>query len=362
MTYPLGSRPRSWTVAIAVFLTLAVAAEIIARLPAVALYIATEPANIVSYPAFVAKLQSFASLRQPKVMLVGASEALGQVMTDYGVKDWQSRGLSAALAEALRPQRPDIVIANFAGNGLLPADQAAIMLEGMRAGADAIVLVADLRGFSDEFEPPDDRYAQPWRTTGPLRPLPEPGRSQGGSIDGGEYSLSAAWRTKAVVDFLITDETGGPVPAALTELRDNHQAARRASKANQAVQTMRLKQRLSSVGFDLADRFQARQLAGALKILNTRGVPVIVVYATENPGVLPRLMAPGAVQRDRAALEAMVAANGGGRDVYLGPDPAMTPGLYVDPSHPTPEGYRVMARRIAPELLKLALSDQKGHR
>ena len=197
MTYPLVSRPRSWSIAIVIFVTLAVAAEIIARSPAVALYIAAEPANIVSYPAFVAKMQSFASLRQPKVMLVGASEALGQVMSDYGVKDWQSRGLSSALAEALRPQRPDIVIANFAGNGLLPADQAAIMLEGMRAGADAIVLVADLRGFSEEFEAASDRYAQPWRTAGATRSSPE----QDGSVDRGDPSL---WRS------------GGPKPLRIS--------------------------------------------------------------------------------------------------------------------------------------------------
>ena len=348
------SSARSWTVAITLFLALAASAEGVARSPEVARYVATEPANVVTYPAFAAKIASFAALRQPKVMIVGASEALGQVMSEYGVGDWQARGLSSAIAETLRPERPDIVIGNFAGNGLLPADQAEIMLEGMRAGASAIVLVSDLRGFSQEFEPISDRYTQPWRPGNAIGPSPEQDRI---GLGGEDYFLAKTWRTKAVADFLITDWVGAPLQTALTELREKYGAAQRTSRSMQAIQTLRLKQRLASVSLDVGARFQARQLADALRILDAHHLPVVVVYATENPAVLPRLMAPGAAERDRAALEAMIHANGA-QDHYLGPDPAMTSALFVDSSHPTPAGYQLMAKRIAPELLALAPLDR----
>jgi len=336
-------RARSAVLAIALFALLAGGLEFLARSAPVAAYVASRPADVATEPAHAARLNALSLQPRPRVLVVGDSVALGRIMADHGIGGWQSQELSAALRKALRQERPDIVVANFAGNGLRPADQAELMREAAEVGVDAIVLVVGLRGFSAEFEQEAERYTYPW--------LRDAAQVAGNGVRLASSSLDPAgpWHFRAVTDFLVVDRLGGPLRTLLTQLREEAKAGQ-PNPAREAVQALRMRQRLANAGFDPATRFQAGKIAETLRFLNARDVPVVVVYATENPAALPRMMPPAMIARNRAALEGLVRF-GGNRHAYLGPDSSMRTEFFLDQMHPTAAGYEQMARRIAPALL-----------
>jgi lysophospholipase L1-like esterase len=327
-------RGAAWAIATAALAVFAGALELISRSASVAAYIAAEPADIGTSPAYAAKLLAFEAIPSPKIVIVGDSVALGEVMADHGFGDWQRHELSRALAGTMRESGSNAFVANFASNGLRPADEARLLLDVQRAGADAIVLVLGLRGFSAEFEATGERYTQEWR-------------SRKSSLE-----FDRLWKTKSAVDFVVTDWLGGPLKTLLAVVRREQQAARPRNAASDAVQMLLMKRRLNNVSVDQDQRFQAHALFEALRVADARGVPVLAVYATENPRTLPQLMTPQNRDRGRAGLRALVCASGS-RIRYLGPDETMTPDLFVDFIHLNPKGYSAMAERIAPELLRI---------
>lgn len=329
-------RLRSWLLAILPIGLLLLGGEMLARSASVSDYIARRPSDITSEGPYAAKIAAFARASGPKVMVLGDSVALGKVMADHGITDWQSKNLSSALSDELRTDGHPVLVADFSTNGLLPSESAQAMRDGLAAGATAIVIVVGLRGFSADFETVDQQYGTPWR------------RSR--AIGARRSSLDELWATKPITEFLISEATGGPLSRALTEMRERHRW-RPPDEKKTAFMQLQARQRLSTVSVDKAERFQARALFDALEALDARGVPAIAVYASEDPIAVRRLMMPANLQKGRDELAKLV-GDSGRVHRYLGPDPALDRSLLVDHIHPAPEGYRHMARRIAPVLIE----------
>lgn len=293
--------------------------------------ISDRPAHVISPDGYVAQLNAWSRLPEPKLAIIGDSVAFGQVMERHGVDDWRDHDLGTALRAAFGAMSPQVV--NLANNGLTPADMAKTILDSVASGAGTIVVVTGLRGFSKDFEAHDAKHAAPWRGT----VLPFDGFA----------GLANLWMTRAAMLHEIEDALGAPLSDAVTILRYALSPAEEANATQAGIQALRMRRRLATVGFDQDSRMQARLFSDALRSAVAEGAQVVVVYATENPVLRPRMMLPPIREKRIAELQELVESAGA---TFLGPDEDMTADLFLDEAHLTPDGYQVMAARLVDEL------------
>lgn len=288
-----------------------------------------QPVDLPSSASTSLRLTTFASYNRPRIAVLGDSIALGQVMSAHNISGWQEKELSSAIGKAIEERGVRANVFNFAANGQRPADMAKILDALLQRGVDAVVVIVNLRGFSVDFEPPDQQHLAPWYDD-----LTSP-------------SWLDRFPLRGLADLFVHQVFGAPPQQWLSRARARMNDGGAVSPEASAIQALRLRQRLSSVLVNPDERVQAKVLAQALQKANLAGVPVVVVYATENPKDARRMMPPPAFQRHRAALEQMVAKSGK-RHTYLGPDDELKEQHFIDEMHLTPEGYALMAKRIAP--------------
>ena len=336
----------SWALAVAVFGAVAIGTERLVRSDEMSRYVANRPSEILSASGYIAKMQAFSRVDQPKIALIGDSVALGQVMKNHGVDNWRENELSSALGSAIGDLGEAFFVGTFAGNGLRPADMGRTMEHCIRAGADIVIVIANLRGFSQDFETVGERYTADWREfidPWDLSPVftnasPRYGQDLG-------TSLSGSWHSRAFANFMFEDK----LESSLSEILDKIRAQADADSGDAAmkgIQMLKMRRRLQSVKLDRVERFQTKSFAEALDKLDDARIPAYVVYATENPAVRRQLMSTSARAMAVSDLRTLVETHGN-HHRFLGPDETMTSDLFFDQAHPTPAGYLVMARRIA---------------
>ncbi|WP_421792090.1 hypothetical protein [Hyphobacterium sp.] len=307
------------------FLLAAVIAVVegVVRSAPVTAYLAERPADLVTEAGYNARLAALSRMEGERIVVLGDSVGLGQVMANYGLADWQDGELSRALAA----ERPGATISNLSANGLKAADYARTVEDVVALEVDAIVLVLSARAFSSDFDAYDEQHAHDWRREGFAAPL---------------------LQARGAADIVLTDFTGGPLPAVLTGVRARSQPVPETGTVD-PVSALLFRQRLASAEFDPSEGFQARRLAEALQAAEAAGVALVLVYATENPDLRDQILPSALRERNFAAMLAF-AEQAAPNAPFLGPDPDMSGEHYVDQMHPTPDGYRIMARRIAPVL------------
>lgn len=313
-----------------VFLSIAIAAatiiavvagvELAVRTNTVTRYLALQPANIVTEAAYRARMSALSRIDASRIVIIGDSVGLGQVMSDHGVAYWQAGELSSALSDGLN----GAAVSNLSGNGLRAADFAQLIDDATQVGVDGIVLILSARAFSSDFNVPDQRHTHPWR--------------------GAAYS-SPRLQARGAFDFVITDLTGAPLGGVLTQLRARYSPDTR--NVADPVTALQFRQRLASATFDETVDYQAERLASALQLADTAGVKLVIVYATENPATRHQILPDALRNRNLERMSAYIARSVPNAP-FLGPDPAMTEGFFVDHMHPNVEGYRAMALRLAP--------------
>lgn len=310
------------------------AAEWAVRLDSTSSYVAFRPAEMTSEDILSAKLNALSDQSGPTAVLVGDSVAYGGIMADHGYDDWRERDLSVAINAELEIAGEELRVANFATNGLTPADTLQVVERSLKAGADAVIIVVGLRGFSNSLNEPDARYTYSW----------------GHPLMGREVSRQAnsVWWTKPATEFLLSAALDGPLKGVLTRLRASGQAE---GPVLGTIQLLQVKRRLAELSFDPEQSFQAEAFARTLSLAEAASVPVVVVYATENERVRPSFIDDAPLASARDSLEALI-DDSRPQITYLGPNPALSADLYVDHMHPTPDGYNVMAKTVAPALIK----------
>lgn len=324
-------------IGIIAFIVSLAAVELLVRSSETSRHIAGYPVEMVNADILSAKLNALEGLDRPTAVLVGDSVAFGEIMSDYGVKAWRKQELSAKLNERLFAKGTDLRVTNFASNGLTPADSAVIIERAVKAGADAVILIVGLRGFSESFESADDQYSYDWGRSGAERPV--------------FAAINRGWKTKPAMEFGLNALAGGPFRQVITRVREKCYARVCEDKTLDTFQVLQMKRRLAAMSLAPEAGFQAAELSSTLRDLDTAGIPTIIVYATENPAVVSSFISEDRLVGARAALRALVGSSGASH-IYLPADPLLTRNLYVDHMHLTPDGYDRMAERIAPLLIE----------
>lgn len=322
-----------------IFFLLLAAAEIFVRTPTVSRMIAFHPSELVNEDIFSAKMNALSEVDTSTAVLIGDSVAFGQTMEGYGFDDWENKELTTYLNAKLKQLGAPLQVANYASNGLTPADIARVVDHTAKAGADAVILVVGVRGFSDTFLPEDDRYTYNW---GPKK-----------SDRSFMRIVNKYWKTKPAAEFGLTALLGGPLNSFLTRVKARCYTKDCDTQGTPlSIQILQMKRRLANVTIDPQSSYQAAELSRALKSLDAAAIPAIVVYATENPSVVSSFIEADRLNGLRAEIETLVKQSGE-RHVFLPFDPNLNEDLYVDHMHLTPDGYKKMADRLAPVLAKV---------
>jgi len=320
------------------FIALLVVAEIFVRTQSISRHIAFHPAELVNDDIFSAKINALEGVDAPIAVLIGDSVAFGKTMSGYGYDNWQERELSAKLNERLAENGTALRVANYASDGLTPADFSAIIDRAIKAEVDVVILVVGLRGFSKSFEARDERYSYGW------------GKTSGGKNF--TKIVNKYWQTKPALEFGLSELVGGPLNSVLTRIRKPCYSGKCESQMPlDGIQILQMKRRLAGIEINPDVSFQAKELSNGLKALDGAGIPVIVVYATENPAVVSAIIKPEQLQKARSELLTLI-THANPNSIYFLPDTSLTKDMYVDHMHLTPDGYGKMADRLAPVLIK----------
>lgn len=291
--------------------------------------------DLTTLPAYVTKLAAFERTVGPRIAVLGDSVALGDTLAKHGVSDWKRRNLDAALVARVQTFEAAPLIANFAANGLRPSDVERAAADLIDSGARKLVIVVGLRALSEDFEPENARFEQPWR------------RKYSSAAPNAAGQLAGFWQTRGAVDLTVSGLIGGPFSAVLTRWRV---AARSARDDDELTVALQAAQRFRSAAVS-PERVQSQALRHTLQKAQAGGAQIVLVYATENPDYVEQLAPPSQMAKARAGLESL-AADFPQTVQYIGPDDGAAPEDFVDFIHPSARGYARMAERIAPLLVR----------
>lgn len=346
------AKPLSWSIGIGAVLIVVLAIEVIVRVNAS--WLASEPIEYAAVSTYAAKLEAFRSRSGSKIAIVGDSVAYGNTMAKHGVDDWRRKTLGAQLANRFTDSAPPVTVANFALNGARPADAARIGADLVAAGAESLILVVGLRGFSRDFEASTQQYSYPWRGSLGLddqgQPKPIEGARRLDSSEVFQVLLGRWWWSLGALDALIRETMGGSLSNAITNARLRLRKAQ--GETDELVLLLRLRKRFRSMQLN-PERKQTRALIELLKTANATPCKSVIIYATENPDDVSEVIKAGTLKQGRAAISQLVkrfAPNSS----YLVPDKNATPETYLDFIHPNPEGYRRLVKRLDPILASIS--------
>jgi len=313
-----------------------------------------EPTPLDDGPTLVARLSALRRHDGPTVALLGDSVIYGRALQEHDAGDWRADNLAPALQSALGA---DTLAVNLGMNGALPVDQAALLPSVLAAGPDLVVLDVSLRSFSADFRDAAELASRPWLAE--VRPTPTYAQTLDGQAPGerltrllraGAMRVWALYRYRAWVQArwlsgiprdAVTAVRVDAISALEGAPADDEDAALEAEMALM----LRTKARYATV--DLVDHPQAAALVEVLAALREAGQPAVLFYATENPALLPSLVDPEAHAEDLVALEALIAAELGPEQVWLGPEQAADPSTFLDHVHRTGPGLATLAERLA---------------
>ncbi len=340
---PRPARPPRWRLALLAMAATLALAEIAAR--AAAPRLAAGADDLSSPGAYAAKWAAMKRAGGETIAVLGDSVALGDTLRAHGERDWRARNLDAALSDALAAEGAPARIANFAANGLRPADLAAATRDLLAAGVRRFVVVVGLRGLSSDFEPETARHEFSWRARLDLS-CGSALCPQSAAETGASAAASAVWAARGAADLGLRRLLDGPLAGVLTRWRA---AGRLASDDHALLIALQAGQRFRSAAI-APDRIQTRALRDLLEAARGAGARVALVYATENPDYLAQLAPPATIEAARAGLAAL-AAEFPDTTIWIGPDAGAAHDDFVDFVHPGAKGYRRLAGRIAPALV-----------
>ena len=122
------------------------------------------------------------------------------------------------------------------------------------------------------------------------------------------------------------------------------------------VQTLKMRQRYSNLVIGENGSYQSRQFVSSLKALRDAGIPILVVYATENPQSVQSLITTKLLKKHRDNLENLVMDIGDGI-IYLPPNKNLKKEFYLDSIHLNPSGYQELAKYLFPYLVSATSVD-----
>ena len=226
---------------------------------------------------------------------------------------------------------------------------------------DLLVCDVGLRSFSSDFTPPEARYSRKWLAE--MSYVPE--RPFVASWPGHEVDVAAArlaLRYSALCkyrDFLqYRCLDGSPGQAVRTwRLRLNAflGTAARNQEEDEMVLMLQGQRRFQGVNLD-AQNPQRQAFQRVLQALADSRQKTLLFYAKEDPARIENLIDGPRYRALRAQLDALIAGCTTADLVYLPPVDALRPEHYLDHTHLTYAGYRVLVERMWPRLRPLVCS------
>jgi len=331
------------------------AVELVMRKSALPAKLTADIVDIQTPATLAAKVRQFAATPGRKVVLLGDSLVAGRVMSEHGDRQWREHTLSADLQRRFDSARSDAVtVANFAMNGLLPADMETLVDALLPLKLDAIVLDVSLRSFSRDFAAADAVNSRSWLKPGlQFRPdgslLQLPGSGGFGAVL--ERGLLNRWTTYRVRDVLRARLLGGEPRDVLQRARDGIGKASAAS-GDAAATEMRLllqvRGRYGSASLDVSNPQYAAWVR-MLEKLKAANQKTVIFYATENPRLLGSLIEAGQYRRLTEQLRRSVTRYGEPFK-YLAADDRLADEMFLDHVHVNAEGNRIYGERICAEI------------
>jgi hypothetical protein len=342
-------------VALCVFVVAAVlaAVEFLIRKTPLVPKLIDDIVDIQTPATLAAKVRQFAATSGPKVVLLGDSLVAGRVMSAHGDRQWRQHTLSADLQRRFDSAKSDAVaVANFAMDGLLPADMETLVDALLPLKLDAIVLDVSLRSFSRDFAAEHTVNSRSWlkpglrfRQDGSLLKLPGPDGA-GATLERG---LLNRWTTYRVRDVLRARLLGGEPRDVLQSMRDS---IGEVSAGDAAAAEMRLllqvRGRYASTSLDVSNPQYAAWVR-MLEKLKAANQKTVIFYATENPRLLGSLIEPGSYRRLTEQLRRSVTRYGEPFR-YLAANDRLSDEMFLDHVHVNAEGYRIYGERICAEI------------
>lgn len=311
-----------------------------------------EPTPLDDGPTLVARLSALRRHDGPTVALLGDSVIYGRALLEHEAGDWRTENLAPALQSALCC---DMLAVNLGMNGALPVDQAALLPSVLAAGPDLVVLDVSLRSFSADFRDPTEQASRPWLSE--VRPTATFSERLDGQRPGERLTRvlraagSRVWALYRYRGWMQARFLSGIPRDAVTRSRDRAIEAIEGDPEDpdaaldaELALMLRTKARYATV--DLADHPQAAALREVLTALRDHEQSAVLFYSTENPSLLPSLVDTEAYAADLAALEALIRAELGPRQVWLGPEPDADPATFLDHVHRTSAGLATLGARI----------------
>jgi lysophospholipase L1-like esterase len=281
----------------------------------------------------LAKLDRLKTAPGPKIVLVGDSLVHGGSLEEAGDPDWREHGLGVQLAAELasRPGYHPYVM-NLGINGILPADLEYLVPLVVACDVEWILFDVHLRPFSTDFSLPDRQMARPWLRTLSIN-------------DGHIWDHSAILRNRTLIQENLISTRAAHRPA----LRPSTTLSATDVEVQSLVKLAQLKGRLGTL--DLGpDGQQAAAVTRLLSWLAARGQRHVVFYAKENPALLPDVMDSDDFAARYDSVVQLVKGIQGPTGVFVPPVPELQPEHFIDFTHLTAEGYRLLARRLAVEI------------
>lgn len=285
------------------------------------------------------KLDAISAAPGVKLVVVGDSVPFGRSMLEHGNKDWRSHTLDRALERQLqvRTGRKDIHVFNLGMNGALPADVGVVAGAAIDHGADIILSDVTLRSFSSDFRNVEERFSRRWLSDFDKRLDP----------------VSRYWRAFGLRDFFQWRLMNGSPRDALNNLLriSNNRLLGKETGDDPLLMLLAARQRYASISLD-GGHPQLAAFEQMLVHADGADVPVVLFYATENPGQVQQIIDPQSRARLLDQLARVIDA-APGRVVYQPPIDDLAEERYLDQVHLDAEGYRQLGSLLVDQIIPL---------
>lgn len=276
-----------------------------------------------------------------KVAMLGDSLIYGHAMAEAGDSDWRAHALPPLIRTGLAANgvhKP--YVGNFGMNGLLPRDIEVLVPFFVAAKPDIVMIDLTLRSFSRDFAPASVQQSRPWihnfaaETTGGL-PFPRQAIGTAGMPFADSYIIK-------IREFILARLFDGPIKDLVSRARNKLSNRDTTSMPAELLLALRAKQRYSDIDL-LGDNPQWLALNRTLALLAESRQRAVIFYATENPDILPTLMAPPAHAAMIERLGETIASQGAGCVVFAPPLKQLVPEDFIDHVHLNYQGNRKLA-------------------
>lgn len=320
----------------------------------------TEATEINSPATVFAKVDALRKFRGLKIAVVGDSLVYGRSLEEHGFEPWREKNLTAALESAFSdmPRGQDTMVMNFGMNGITPSELEKLVTLVMSAEPDFILMDVTLRSFSRDFEDLGE-LSRPWLAEMRIDP-------QSGALSihdrkaPVESAMSAVmiksyflYRIREIVQFRLL---GAQPKEFFAKIRDKANALLQGVPDNsyfpdELILQLKAQQRYAEVDLN-DDNPQWLAYQRLLKTIKAGKQKAVVFYATEKPDIRESLMDDVTYQAMISKIAAVTTLNSQIR--FVGPLSELQPEEFLDHVHLTPLGYRVLAARIASEVVLLS--------